>query len=75
MARALITTPRMIFADEPTGALDSRNGEQVMRLLVAAAKQRGSAVVLVTHEAFIAGCADREVAFADGAAVTPAVAR
>ncbi|WP_435819216.1 ABC transporter ATP-binding protein [Micromonospora ureilytica] len=75
VARALITTPRMIFADEPTGALDSRNGEQVMRLLVAAAKQRGSAVVLVTHEAFIAACADREVAFADGAAVAPAVAR
>lgn len=75
VARALITTPRMIFADEPTGALDFRNGEQVMRLLVAAAKQRGSAVVLVTHEARIAACADREVAFADGAAVVAAVAR
>ena len=75
VARALVTTPRMIFADEPTGALDFRNGEQVMRLLVAAAKQRGSAVVLVTHEARVASCADREVAFADGAAVLPAGAR
>lgn len=75
VARALITTPRMIFADEPTGALDFRNGEQVMRLLVAAAKQRGSAVVLVTHEARIASCADREVVFADGAAVLATVAR
>jgi putative ABC transport system ATP-binding protein len=75
VARALITTPRVIFADEPTGALDSRNGEQVIRLLVAAAKERGSAVVLVTHEDRIAACADRVVAFHDGAAVGTAVAR
>jgi putative ABC transport system ATP-binding protein len=75
VARALVTAPRVIFADEPTGALDSHNGEQVMRLLVAAAKQRGAAVVLVTHEAQIASWADREVAFRDGAAVTPVVAR
>ncbi|MET0496609.1 MAG: ABC transporter ATP-binding protein [Actinoplanes sp.] len=75
VARALVTTPRMIFADEPTGALDFRNGEQVMRLLVAAAKQRGSAVVLVTHEARIAAEADREVALADGVAAVPAAAR
>jgi putative ABC transport system ATP-binding protein len=75
VARALITTPRVIFADEPTGALDSRNGEQVIRLLVAAAKERGSAVVLVTHEERIAACADRIVAFQDGAAVPAAVAR
>ncbi|MEU8234014.1 ABC transporter ATP-binding protein [Actinoplanes sp. NPDC048967] len=69
VARALVTDPQVIFADEPTGALDSRNGEQVMRLLVAAAKERGSAVVLVTHEARIASYADREVSFRDGAAV------
>jgi putative ABC transport system ATP-binding protein len=75
VARALITRPRVIFADEPTGALDSRNGEQVMRLLVAAAKERGSAVVLVTHEARIASCADREVAFRDGAVVVAEIAR
>ncbi|MDI6099500.1 ABC transporter ATP-binding protein [Actinoplanes sp. NEAU-A12] len=75
VARALITSPRVIFADEPTGALDSRNGEQVMRLLVAAAKERSSAVVLVTHEARIASCADREVAFRDGAAVFAEAAR
>ena len=75
VARALITGPRVIFADEPTGALDSRTGDQVMRLLVAAAKERGSAVVLVTHEARIASCADREVAFRDGAVVTAAVMR
>jgi putative ABC transport system ATP-binding protein len=69
VARALVTDPQVIFADEPTGALDSRNGEQVMRLLVAAAKERGSAVVLVTHEARTASYADREVTFRDGAAV------
>jgi putative ABC transport system ATP-binding protein len=75
VARALITGPRVVFADEPTGALDSRNSAQVMRLLVAAAKERGSAVVLVTHEAHIAACADREVAFHDGAAVMARAAR
>ncbi|MEU8663013.1 ABC transporter ATP-binding protein [Actinoplanes philippinensis] len=75
VARALITTPRVIFADEPTGALDSRNGDQVIRLLVAAARERGSAVVLVTHEERIAACADRVVAFHDGAAVTTAALR
>ncbi|WP_433796106.1 ABC transporter ATP-binding protein [Actinoplanes sp. CA-252034] len=75
VARALITTPRVIFADEPTGALDSRNGDQVIRLLVAAARERGSAVVLVTHEERIAACADRVVAFHDGANVTTAALR
>ncbi|MEU4163959.1 ABC transporter ATP-binding protein [Actinoplanes sp. NPDC026670] len=75
VARALISTPRVIFADEPTGALDSRNGEQVIRLLVAAAKERGSAVVLVTHEDRIAAAADRVVAFHDGANVNMAAAR
>jgi putative ABC transport system ATP-binding protein len=69
VARALIAGPRVIFADEPTGALDSRNGEQVIRLLVGAAKERGSAVVLVTHEERVAACADRVVAFQDGAVV------
>jgi putative ABC transport system ATP-binding protein len=65
----------VIFADEPTGAIDSRNGAQVMRLLVAAAKEHGSAVVLVTHESHIAACADREIAFRDGAAVVAEAAR
>ncbi|GIE36616.1 ABC transporter ATP-binding protein [Actinoplanes italicus] len=75
VARALVTGPRVIFADEPTGALDSHNGAQVMRLLVAAAKERGSAVVLVTHESHIAACADREVALRDGSAVAAEAAR
>jgi len=66
VARALVTKPRVVFADEPTGALDSLNGENVMRLLTAAAKASGAAVVLVTHEARVAAYADREVVVRDG---------
>ena len=66
VARALVTGPRAIFADEPTGALDSLSGEQVMRLLVGAAKDSGAAVVLVTHEPRVAAYSDREVVVRDG---------
>jgi putative ABC transport system ATP-binding protein len=66
VARALVTDPRVLFADEPTGALDSLNGERVMKLLTAAARERGTAVVLVTHEARVAAYSDREVVVRDG---------
>jgi putative ABC transport system ATP-binding protein len=66
VARALVTRPKVVFADEPTGALDSLNGERVMRLLVAAAKDTSAAVVLVTHEARVAAYSDREVVVRDG---------
>ncbi|MFC4108025.1 ABC transporter ATP-binding protein [Micromonospora zhanjiangensis] len=66
VARALVTEPRVVFADEPTGALDSLNGERVMRLLSRAARDSGAAVVLVTHEARVAAYADREVVVRDG---------
>ncbi|WP_435837678.1 ABC transporter ATP-binding protein [Streptantibioticus parmotrematis] len=66
VARALVTEPRVVFADEPTGALDSLNGERVMRLLTAAARDTGAAVVLVTHEARVAAYSDREVVVRDG---------
>ncbi|GAA4587331.1 ABC transporter ATP-binding protein [Planotetraspora phitsanulokensis] len=66
VARALVTGPRVIFADEPTGALDSLNGERVMRLLTAAARDTRAAVVLVTHEPRVAGYSDREVVVRDG---------
>jgi putative ABC transport system ATP-binding protein len=66
VARALATSPRVVFADEPTGALDSLNGELVMRLLTSAARQTRAAVVLVTHEARVAAYADREVVVRDG---------
>ncbi|MFF9149984.1 ABC transporter ATP-binding protein [Streptomyces sp. NPDC014861] len=66
VARALVTAPRVIFADEPTGALDSLNGERVMRLLTDASRDTGAAVVLVTHEARVAAWSDREVVVRDG---------
>jgi putative ABC transport system ATP-binding protein len=66
VARALVTRPKVIFADEPTGALDSLNGEHVMRLLMGAAKETGAAVILVTHEARVAAYSDREVIVRDG---------
>ena len=66
VARALVTTPRVVFADEPTGALDSLNGERVMQLLVTAARDAGAAVVLVTHEPRVAAYSDREAVVRDG---------
>ncbi|MFD3332616.1 ABC transporter ATP-binding protein [Streptomyces sp. NPDC058700] len=67
VARALVTAPRVIFADEPTGALDSLNGERVMRLLTDASRDTDAAVVLVTHEARVAAYSDREIVVRDGA--------
>ena len=66
VARALVASPRGVFADEPTGALDSLNGERVMQLLIAAARDTGAAVVLVTHEARVAAYSDREAVVRDG---------
>ncbi|MFE6196494.1 ABC transporter ATP-binding protein [Streptomyces sp. NPDC057838] len=66
VARALVTNPRVIFADEPTGALDSFNGERVMELLTEAARSASTAVVLVTHEARVAAYSDREIVVRDG---------
>jgi putative ABC transport system ATP-binding protein len=66
VARSLVTGPRVVFADEPTGALDSLNGEKVMLLLTKAARETGAAIVLVTHEARVAAYADREVVVRDG---------
>ncbi|MCW2670315.1 MAG: hypothetical protein JWO27_2212 [Frankiales bacterium] len=67
VARALVAGPRVVFADEPTGALDSLNGELVMDLLIGAAREQGASIVLVTHEPRIAAYADREVVIRDGA--------
>ena len=75
VARALITGPRVVFADEPTGSLDSMNGEVVMTLLVDTARQQGATVVLVTHEPRVAAYAEREVVMRDGRCTSPAVVR
>ena len=66
VARALVAEPKVVFADEPTGALDSLNGERVMKLLIAAAKDTHTAIVLVTHEPRVAAYSDREVVVRDG---------
>ena len=60
----------MLFADEPTRALDSVSGELVMDLLVTAAREHGATVVLVTHDAWVAAYADREVIVRDGTVST-----
>ncbi|HEX5995099.1 MAG TPA: ABC transporter ATP-binding protein [Jiangellales bacterium] len=66
LARGLVAGPEVLFADEPTGSLDSLTGEQVMNLLVAAAREQGTTVILVTHEPRVAAYADREVFVRDG---------
>ena len=66
LARGLVAGPEVLFADEPTGSLDSVSGELVMNLLTAAAREHGTTVILVTHEARVAAYADREVIVRDG---------
>jgi putative ABC transport system ATP-binding protein len=66
IARALVTRPAAVFADEPTGALDSVTGHQVLELLRQTAQDLGQTVVMVTHDAVAAGYADRVLFLADG---------
>ncbi|MEP6638989.1 MAG: ABC transporter ATP-binding protein [Chloroflexota bacterium] len=66
IARALVIEPAIVFADEPTGSLDSLAGEHVMELLTQAATEQGVAILLVTHEARVAAYAHREVVVRDG---------
>lgn len=66
LARALVTGPKIVFADEPTGALDSLAGEQVMSALAHTAQETDTAVLLITHDAQVAAFADREVQLRDG---------
>jgi len=66
LARALVANPRIVFADEPTGSLDSFAADQVMELLVDTAREQGTSVVVVTHEARVAAYADRTVLIRDG---------
>ena len=73
IARAIVGERRLLLADEPTGALDSVNGEAVMRLLRAATHE-GVAGVVVTHEAHLASWADRVVFLRDGHVVDQTVA-
>jgi putative ABC transport system ATP-binding protein len=66
IARALVGGPSVLFADEPTGSLDSLAGEQVMEILTAAVRAAGISIVLVTHEPRVAAYAHREIVVRDG---------
>jgi putative ABC transport system ATP-binding protein len=66
LARGMVAEPRVLFADEPTGSLDSVSGEMVMSLMTRAAREQGTTVILVTHDARVAAYADREVIVRDG---------
>jgi putative ABC transport system ATP-binding protein len=66
IARALVAEPAVVLADEPTGSLDSVTAQDIVALLVAAARERGAAVVMVTHDPTVAAHADRVVAMHSG---------
>jgi predicted ABC-type transport system involved in lysophospholipase L1 biosynthesis ATPase subunit len=66
IARSLVNSPQIIFADEPTGNLDSRNGEQVMEMLLALSSEDGATLVVVTHDEALAVNGDRKLVIKDG---------
>ena len=74
IARALSAGPAVIFADEPTGALDQTTGHEVMRLLMDAARANNASVVLVTHDPNVAAYCSHTVQMRDGM-ITPAAPR
>lgn len=72
IARALVTSPDVVFADEPTGALDTEAGRSVMELLGELVARTGTGLVVVTHDAEVAARCHRTVALRDGRVVAPA---
>ena len=66
VARALVTRPTVVFADEPTGNLDSRTGKEILELLHSSVDDYGQTLVMVTHDARVAAVADRTLFLADG---------
>lgn len=70
LARALIATPRLLLADEPTGALDSATGAVVMDLIVRLGRAHGTTVLIATHEEQVAEACDRVIGLRDGRTVT-----
>ena len=73
IARALIMEPRYLFADEPTGALDSASGEIVLKILREANQKSGTTIVLVTHDPDFAALAGRQIHLADGRVVDQSI--
>lgn len=70
LARAFVTQPPLLFADEPTGSLDARTGESVMELMFALNRERGSTLVMVTHDSKVADLCERELTISAGQLVT-----
>ena len=66
VARSIVINPRIILADEPTGALDTKTSSEVMDILIKLAKEQGITIVLVTHEPHIASLAERQIKMSDG---------
>ena len=66
IARSLVNNPRVLLAYEPTGALDTRTGNEIMALLLELQRERGMSIVLVTHDPRVANSADRQVFLLDG---------
>ena len=71
IARALAAHPAVIFADEPTGALDQTTGHEIMSILMRTARQTGAAVVVVTHDSNVAAFCDATVTMRDGRLSSP----
>lgn len=74
VARALVHRPAVVFADEPTGSLDSANASAVLKEFLDLARSQGTAVILVTHDPAVAAQADSHYAMSDGV-LTPGVRR
>jgi putative ABC transport system ATP-binding protein len=74
IARAFSNSPRLLFADEPTGNLDSETGERIVELLLTLNRESGTTIVLVTHDLALAGRAQRVIRLADGVVVSDAPA-